>query len=58
MHKSYFQQCKHKSYDDYNYSINSQLRAQEANEYGNMKILSLNNVTAGHDDFPLGRVSI
>jgi len=37
--------------------ISSQLRALEANESGNVIILSLINVIAGHDDFPSGRVS-
>ena len=37
--------------------FNSQLRAQEANEYGNVKIQSLINVPAGHDDFFLRSVS-
>jgi len=37
--------------------ISSQLRVQEANESSNVKILSLINVTARHDDFPLGRIS-
>jgi len=37
--------------------ISSQLRALEANESGNVIILSLINVIAGHDDFLSGRVS-